>query len=119
MNFAVSPSHLGIAVLIVPGGSFFHAQANVSVDITEELSSNVRMSPRVAQRDALSAKVSSQARSMLALFLAWDQYYLSLREAGASRRILSKHGTEELKPVVHLMGIEKFVTGLCVEIGRM
>jgi len=56
---------------------------------------------------------------MLALFLAWDQYYLSLREAGASRRILSKHGTEELKPVVHLMGIEKFVTGLCVEIGRM
>ena len=38
-----SPSHLGIAVLIVPSGSFFHAQTNVSVDITEELSPNVRM----------------------------------------------------------------------------
>jgi hypothetical protein len=37
-----SPSHLGIAVLIVPSGSFFHAQTNVSVDITEELSPNVR-----------------------------------------------------------------------------
>jgi hypothetical protein len=48
MNFAVSPSHLWIAVLIVPSGSFVHAQTNVSVDITEELSPNVMMSPRVA-----------------------------------------------------------------------
>jgi hypothetical protein len=31
-------------VLIVPSGSFFHAQTNISVDITEELSPNVRMS---------------------------------------------------------------------------
>ena len=30
-------------MLIVPSGSFFHAQTNVSVDITEELSPNVRM----------------------------------------------------------------------------
>ena len=41
--FSGSPSHLGIAVLIVPSGSFFHAQTKVSVDITEELSLNVRM----------------------------------------------------------------------------
>ena len=40
--FSGSPSYLGIAVLIVPSGSFFHAQTNVSVDITEELSPNVR-----------------------------------------------------------------------------
>ena len=43
--FFGSPSHLGIAVLIIPSGSFFHAQTNVSVDITEELSPNVRMIP--------------------------------------------------------------------------
>src|SRR5205807_2179683 len=42
--FFGSPSHLGIAVLIIPSGSFFHAQTNVSVDIKEELSPNVRMS---------------------------------------------------------------------------
>ena len=36
-------SHLGIAGLIIPSSSFFHAQTNVSVDITEEFSPNVRM----------------------------------------------------------------------------
>ena len=45
-----SPSYLGIAVLIVPSGSFFHAQTNVSVDITEELSPNVRMIHRSEPR---------------------------------------------------------------------
>ena len=39
--FRVS-SHLGIAVLIVPSGSFFHAQTDVSAEIREELSPNVR-----------------------------------------------------------------------------
>jgi hypothetical protein len=75
--------------------------------------------PRVAQRDALSAKVSSKARSMLALFLTRDLYYLGFREARASRRMLPKQETEELRPVVHLVGIVKFVTGLCVEMGSM
>ena len=40
--------------------------------------------PQAAQRDALSVKVSSQARSMLAFSFVRDQQYLGLREARAS-----------------------------------
>jgi hypothetical protein len=38
-----SPSHLGIAGLIISNGPFLHAQRNVSVHITEGFSPNVRM----------------------------------------------------------------------------
>ncbi len=41
-EFFGSSSHLGIAGLIVPTGSFFLLKIHVSVEITEELSPNVR-----------------------------------------------------------------------------
>jgi hypothetical protein len=56
---------------------------------------------------------------MLALSLARDQKYLGLREARASRKLLSKQNTEELRPDEHSVGFEQFVTVLCVEIGSM
>jgi hypothetical protein len=56
---------------------------------------------------------------MLALFLTRDLYSLGLREARASRRVLSEHGTEELRSVVRLVSIEEFVTVLCVKMGSM
>lgn len=55
--------------------------------------------PRVAQRDALSAKVASQARSTLALFLARDRKGLCLLEARESGRMLSSQAADELKLV--------------------
>jgi hypothetical protein len=45
-TFSGSPSLLGIAEFIVPTGSFFHAQTHVSFHIIEELSPNVRKSPK-------------------------------------------------------------------------
>lgn len=62
------------------------------------------MNPRVAQRDALSAKGASQGRSMLALLLARDQKYLCLMEAGESGKMLSSQITDELKLVAHPLG---------------
>ncbi len=60
--------------------------------------------PRDAQRDALSAKEASQARSMFALLLARDQKYLCLLEAGESGRMFSSQIPDELKLVAHPVG---------------
>jgi hypothetical protein len=59
---------LGIAEFIVPTGSFFHAQTQVSFHIIEELSPNVRMIPRDAQRDVHLAEAPSQATLTLSPF---------------------------------------------------
>ena len=46
LTYDGSPSHLGIAEFIDPTGSFFHAQTHIKFHILEELSPNVRESPK-------------------------------------------------------------------------
>ncbi len=101
-----SPSHLGIAVLIVPSGSFFHAQTNVSVDIIEELSPNVRMIPNIIDKYKLSifsafahsSEVSSRHQTPLSRRRTSRRASLQdtpaddLRRTGTSQLALRKDG---------------------------
>src|SRR6266699_1382022 len=101
-----SSSHLGIAVLIVPSGSFFHAQTNVSVDITEELSPNVRLIPNIIDKYKLSifsafahsSKVSSRHQTPLSRRRTSRRASLQdtpaddLRRTGTSQLALRKDG---------------------------